>query len=100
MYNDSKVIRIKTCNFEFHLTCGACPEQYDVFLEDTQVGYARLRWGMLRCDYPDVDGETIYHYSFDDRLQGCFDDDKQREYHLDLIAKELYNRFIGSESNQ
>ena len=29
-------------------TCGACPEQYDVFLGDKQIGYVRLRGGALR----------------------------------------------------
>lgn len=29
----------------FELTCGACPEQYDVYNGETQVGYVRLRWG-------------------------------------------------------
>ena len=32
------------------LTCGACPEQYDVFDGDRQVGYLRLRHGHFRAD--------------------------------------------------
>lgn len=39
------------------LTCGACPEQYDVF---KQVGYLRLRHGEFRVDFPECGGETIY----------------------------------------
>ena len=43
------------------LTCGACPEQYDVFTESgEQVGYLRLRHGTFRADYPDCGGETVY----------------------------------------
>lgn len=91
---------INTYNFEFHETCSACPEQYDVYLEGAQVGYVRLRWGTLCCDYPDVYGELVYLHNFDDGLQGCFDTDKQRDFHLEMIAKSIYNRFIGSESNQ
>jgi hypothetical protein len=26
-------------------TCNACPEQYDVFDGDEEIGYLRLRWG-------------------------------------------------------
>lgn len=31
---------------DFRQTCGACPEQYDVYdMSNKQVGYVRLRWG-------------------------------------------------------
>lgn len=43
------------------LTCGACPEQYDVFKGDEQVAYYRLRHGEFRVDFPDCGGETIYY---------------------------------------
>lgn len=43
------------------LTCGACPEQYDVFDEAGKtVGYMRLRHGNFTVQYPDVRGETVY----------------------------------------
>ena len=42
------------------LTCGACPEQYDAYIDDKQVGYLRLRHGHFRVDYPTCGGETIY----------------------------------------
>lgn len=42
------------------LTCIACPEQYDAFLDGKRVGYLRLRHGRFRVDYPDAGGETIY----------------------------------------
>lgn len=41
-------------------TCPTCPEQYDAFVGDQQVGYLRLRHGTFRVDVPDVDGETVY----------------------------------------
>jgi hypothetical protein len=31
-------------------TCGACPEQYDVYCEDKKVGYMRLRHGYFSCE--------------------------------------------------
>lgn len=90
--------RITTYNFEFIETCGACPEQYDVFLEGKQVGYVRLRWGRLRCDYPDVGGETIYSYYWEDAWLGEFPNDEEREFHLEKIAFYLYNRISESET--
>lgn len=47
-------------HFRLELTCWACPEQYDVFLDGEQVGYLRLRHGFFRCEYPDCGGETLY----------------------------------------
>ena len=32
-------------------TCGACPEQYDAFIGEEQVGYLRLRHGYFRWQY-------------------------------------------------
>lgn len=57
------------------LTCGACPEQYDVFFEDFQIGYLRLRHGSFRADYPDYPGTTVY--SGYPKGDGCFDDDER-----------------------
>lgn len=78
----------------FFQTCMACPEQYDVWYEDKPVGYVRLRWGFLRCDYPDVGGETIYEAIIsDDGYQGCFSDDEQRCYHLCAIAEKVKKKY-------
>lgn len=44
-------------------TCFACPEQYDAFVGDRQVGYLRLRHGLFRVDCPNVGGETVYEAS-------------------------------------
>lgn len=46
--------------FELKLTCGACPEQYEVFRNGIQVAYFRLRHGYFRVDSPDCRGLTIY----------------------------------------
>lgn len=42
-------------------TCFACPEQYDVFLNDERIGYLRLRHGSFTASYPDWDGKLVYH---------------------------------------
>lgn len=60
---------------ELKMTCGACPEQYDVFKEGEQVAYYRLRHGEFRVDFPDVGGETIYQA--DPKGDGIFDDDER-----------------------
>ena len=42
------------------LTCEACPEQYDAYLDGQQVGYLRLRHGQFTVEVPDVGGKCIY----------------------------------------
>jgi len=67
-------------------TCGACPEQYDVFDGDTQVGYLRLRHGWFYAAVPDVCGETVYESH--PRGDGIFDDD-ERDAHLTEAVKKI-----------
>lgn len=64
----------------FKMTCGACPEQYDVFLGDEQVGYVRLRHGALRVDCPKHSGLEVYRA--ETVGNGCFDTPEERDYHL------------------
>ena len=74
------------------ITCGACPEQYDVFDSEGEcVGYLRLRCGNFRADYPGVGKETVYRHAFDDGWKGSFDDDTEREYFLTEAVKALHN---------
>lgn len=77
----------------FYLTCSACPEQYDV--ENSYgnlVGYVRLRWGTLSCEYPNVGGEVIYTANIGDGLTGCFESDEQRMKHLNNIADKILEK--------
>lgn len=76
------------------MTCCACPEQYDVFLGDTQVGYLRLRHGEFRADYPDCGGETVYRAS--PKGDGRFEDD-EREHFLQLALDALLLRHRGAQ---
>lgn len=75
-------------NLDFRLTSGACPEQYDVFNGDKQVGYVRLRGGWLRCDIPDCGGDTIFE-AYPNGADGMFKSDEQRDYYLKKIAKKI-----------
>jgi hypothetical protein len=50
-----------SAKYRLVLTCGACPEQYDVFDEaGQQVGYMRLRHGNFVVSHPDVGGDSVY----------------------------------------
>lgn len=81
------------------LTCGACPEQYDAFLDGAQVGYLRLRHGSFRVDFPECGGETIYEASPEG--DGAFED-HERDYYLrfavDAIHKRLSNALERPEA--
>lgn len=61
--------------FLFELTCGACPEQYDVYKYKKQVAYLRLRHGVFSVYYPDVGGELIFRANPDG--DGCFTDEER-----------------------
>ena len=45
---------------ELKMTCGACPEQYDAFVNDKLVGYLRLRHGYFSVTCPDVGGDVVF----------------------------------------
>lgn len=60
-------------------TCAACPEQYNVFKDGTQVGYLRLRHGTFRAHAPGVGGDIVYQSST--RGDGIFNAD-ERPYEL------------------
>lgn len=74
VYQDDEIEKI-----ELVCTCGACPEQYNAFIDGKQVGYLRLRHGYFRVDYPECNGETIYTANPDG--DGIFTD-TERDYYL------------------
>jgi hypothetical protein len=76
------------------LTCSACPEQYDAFLDGKQVGYLRLRHGTFRVDYPDCGGECIYQAV--PNGDGEFDDD-ERDYYLRFAVDAILRRLKSKE---
>lgn len=70
--------------FKFLRTCGACPEQYDVFdVNDTQVAYLRLRHGSFTVECPDVGGTVVFHEH--PNGDGCFDNDERYDYLLNAV---------------
>jgi hypothetical protein len=40
-------------------TCGACPEQYDAYINGDKIGYLRLRHGYFYTEYLPT-GEKVY----------------------------------------
>lgn len=74
-------------------TCGACPEQYDVFDDlGQQVAYFRLRHGGFRVDVPDVGGETIFTAS--PRGDGAFHPE-ERVYYLTEAVMAVQEYYIN-----
>lgn len=67
---------IQGCTLE--LTCHACPEQYDVYFEDFQLGYLRLRHGHFRASYRDYEGVVVYSAS--PAGDGVFTDTERMRY--------------------
>lgn len=45
--------------YKLKLTSVACPEQYDVFKDNVNVGYLRLRYGCFTVECP-FNGEVVY----------------------------------------
>ena len=71
----------------FEKTCEACPEQYDVFDGDENVGYVRLRWGWVSAEVPGAyEDKLVFSEQIDkEGFQGEFSDENQRKYYLALI---------------
>lgn len=67
-------------------TCSACPEQYDVFFGETQIGYLRLRHGNFRATYPDVGGTDVFYAA--PKGDGIFEEDERMPY-LEKAVKAL-----------
>lgn len=79
---------------KFIETCCACPEQYDVYLDNKQIGYVRLRWGIVSASYPNYEGLTVYREQVGDGLQGEFSNEEDRTLHLTNIALALYTQYL------
>jgi hypothetical protein len=65
-------------------TCGGCPEQYDVFLGEEQVGYLRLRHGNFTAEAPDCGG--TYVYEAHPRGDGIFEENERLKYLTEAVV--------------
>ena len=82
---------------DLRMTCGACPEQYDAYIGELQVGYLRLRHGAFRVDVPQCGGEVAYAaYPEGD---GCFTDSDQDHY-LNEAKRAIANWLLFSDEGK
>ena len=72
--------------YNFVQTCEACPEQYDVFYGVDQVGYVRIRYGVLSLYYPDVNGSMIYCFDYNDDWLGKFPTAEDRQFQFLIMT--------------
>lgn len=87
---------MKIGKYDLVLTCPACPEQYDVFLDGAITGYLRLRHGAFSVEYPDCGGKILEVFS--PKGDGRFDEDERWKYlrkAVKLIDKERKNEKRG-----
>lgn len=48
--------------YELYQTSRRCPEQYDVILDGAQVGYIRIRRGVISAEVPEACGTRVQVY--------------------------------------
>lgn len=82
-----QTILVDDTEYMLECTCGACPEQYDVFQNGEQVGYLRLRHGRFYAVVPDVCGDIVFEANPDG--DGCFYD-HERDYFLTKAVREIH----------
>ena len=71
----------------FELTCGACPEQYDVWYKGAKVAYVRFRHNQLTVEVP-FDGIEVLREKIEDFPdQGVFSSEEQRTFWLEKAAE-------------
>lgn len=80
-------------------TCSAYPEQYLAKIGSHTIGYIRLRWGHLTCDYLigksllSMDNIRVYEYTFEEEpYKGCFSTEEEREYYLSKCKEALLEK--------
>ena len=83
-------------------TCIYCPEQYWAKKGSHTIGYIRLRWGHLTCDYLPNEKLTdndirvldkVFNERASDQFKGSFDTEEEREYWLSKCKEALLNKY-------
>lgn len=70
-------------------TCMACPEQYDVLLDNIQIGYLRLRHGKFTAKYV-LEHKDVLVYEASPEGDGIFLDNERYKYLL-MAVQNLLN---------
>jgi hypothetical protein len=82
--------------FRLNQTCGACPEQYDVYRGDEQVGYLRLRHGYFRAEaFVNCERKTVYEAY--PRGDGIFQSE-ERDFYLNQACKAIADCLAAAEA--
>lgn len=74
------------------MTCGACPEQYDAYIEDRKVGYLRLRHGTFTAEYYDM-----LVYTANPQGDGVFAHDEERKFFLNRACEAILAEWNASK---
>ncbi|MEE8737909.1 MAG: hypothetical protein SOI66_03240 [Bifidobacterium sp.] len=86
-------------HFVLTMTSPASPEQYDVFLGLSQVGYLRFRHGHFWVHYPDVKGKRVYTAKLsEDFDHGAFSKE-ERDTQLTLALDAIVDALIKDKSS-
>ena len=94
----NKVI-VDITDYRLEMTCGACPEQYDVFLGDEQVGYLRLRHGYFYASVPDCSDSIVFEAH--PKGDGVFESNERKYYLTKAIeAIDNYRKNNEGECNE
>lgn len=80
-------------NLTFIQTCGACPEQYEVYKGKKPVGYLRLRHGYFYAS-TEVGGKVLYEA--EPKGDGVFED-SERDFYLDNAADAILKNIQESQ---
>lgn len=93
-------------NLIFEETCAAYPEAYKMLYEGQEVGYLRLRWGILNLiagKYVSIfctteENEVIWQHEFEhDDFKGMFDDDTEREKYQEIAKQKLIEYYDNAK---
>jgi len=117
--SDSQLDVIYINNYKLYLTCSACPEQYDVFIDEKSInnfnisdeeklllklkyfnnneyniGYLRLRHGNFTAEFINEKNEYEIVYKTNPEGDGMFDKD-ERMYYLKEAIRRINLKLIG-----
>lgn len=91
-------------------TCDMCPEQYWAHSGAKTIGYIRLRWGRLTCDYlptgrpklADNNIRVLEHLFRDknDEYKGCFNTEEERKEWLDKCKAALMKEYLKHKNRR
>ena len=89
--------------YRLDLTCSACPEQYDVYAQDTVVGYLRLRHGVFTASIVEAGQIKNQVFSMHPEGDGLFEPDERLpalKQAIAAIQRHFCNRFFTQADDE